>query len=482
MSSRSEAEDWAEELEAVAGRIAPRFGRAEPRRRALAYLQGLLAPLERKNGWHLAEAAGDCSPHGMQEFLSRVHWDADALRDDLRAYVVEHLGDDDAVLVLDETGFLKKGTKSAGVHRQYSGTAGRIENCQIGVFLAYASRHGHALMDRALYLPKTWTDDPSRCRNAGIPDEVTFTTKPKIGRAMLDRALAAHLPFAWVTGDSVYGADSALRRAIEATDKGYVLSVTSAQRLGLRPVEHWAKEVPESGWTRLSAGDGAKGPRLYDWAYVPVRGAREGWQKALLIRRSLEKPDELSFYLTLAPEGTELATLVQVAGTRWTIEACFEAAKGEVGLDEYEVRSWTGWHRHVTLAMLAHAYLAVVRQHAIRGRGPRPRGRLAAPHGSRGAPAHLASRLGQAARPHPRARLVGLATTTPAARQTITLDPQSQNSSTPVVALGVRMRDVLSVSDHLKGLGQAAGIERRVVVAVGAGWGCAEALAHDRLG
>jgi hypothetical protein len=213
MSSRSKAEHWAQELEAVAGRIAPQFGRAEPRRRALTYLQGLLAPLqgllaplqgllaplqgllaplqgllaplqgllaplERKNGWHLAEAAGDCSPHGMQEFLSRVHWDADALRDDLRAYVVEQLGDADAVLVLDETGFLKKGTKSAGVHRPYSGTAGRIENCQIGVFLAYASRHGHALIDRALYLPQTWTDDPSRCRNAGIPDAVTFTTKP----------------------------------------------------------------------------------------------------------------------------------------------------------------------------------------------------------------------------------------------------------------------------------------------------------------
>jgi SRSO17 transposase len=445
MSSRSEAEDWAEELEAVAGRIAPRFGRAEPRRRALAYLQGLLAPLERKNGWHLAEAAGDHTPDGMQAFLARVHWDADALRDDLRAYVVEHLGDDDAVLVLDETGFLKKGAKSAGVHRQYSGTAGRIENCQIGVFLAYATRHGHALIDRALYLPKTWTDDPSRCRNAGIPDEVTFTTKPKIGRAMLDRALAAHLPFAWVTGDSGYGADSTLRRAIEATGKGYVLSVTSAQRLGLRPVEDWAKQVRKKGWTRLSAGDGAKGPRLYDWAYVPFRGAREGWQKALLIRRALEKPDELSFYLTLAPEGTELATLVQVAGARWTIEACFEAAKGEVGLDEYEVRSWTGWHRHVTLAMLAHAYLAVVRQHAIRGRGPRPRGRLAAPHGSRGAPAHLASRLGQAARPHPRARLVGLATTTPAARQTITLDPQNQNSSTPAVVLVVWRRNVVGI-------------------------------------
>jgi len=344
---------------------------------------------------------------------------------------------------LDETGFLKKGTKSAGVHRQYSGTAGRIENCQIGVFLGYASRHGRALIDRALYLPQTWTQDRPRCRDAGIPDEVAFATKPQIARAMLERAFLAHVPYAWVAGDSVYGADSALRRAIAAAGKGYVLTVTSAQHLGLRPVGDWAKEVPKGGGTRLSAGDGAKGPRLYDWACVPFRGAREGWRKALLIRRALEKPDELTFYLTLAPEGTELATLVQVAGTRWTIEACFEAAKGEVGLDEYEVRSWTGWHRHVTLAMLAHAYLAVVRQHAIRGRGPRPRGRLAAPHGSRGAPAHLASRLGQAARPHPRARLVGLATTTPAARQTITLDPQNQNSSTPAVVLE-RFRQTLS--------------------------------------
>src|SRR5436853_1299206 len=270
---------------------------------------------------------------------------------------------------------------------------------QIGVFLGYASRHGRALIDRALYLPQTWTKDRPRCRDAGIPDEVAFATKPQIARAMLERAFLAHVPYAWVAGDSVYGADSALRRAIAAAGKGYGLPVTSAQHLGLRPVGDWAKEAPKGGWTRLSAGDGAKGPRLYDWACVPFRGAREGWQKALLIRRSLEKPDELTFYLTLAPESTERATLVQVAGTRWTIEACFEAAKGEVGLDEYEVRSWTGWHRHVTLALLAHAYLAVVRQPAIRGRGPRPRGRRAAPYGSRGAPAPLASRLGKAARP-----------------------------------------------------------------------------------
>src|SRR6476660_3034166 len=427
MSCRSKAEDWAEELEAVAGRIAPRFGRAEPRRRALAYLQGLLAPLERKNGWYLAEAAGDHTPDGMQEFLARVHWDADALRDDLRAYVVEHLGADDAVLVLDETGFVKKGTKSAGVHRQDSGTAGRIENCQIGVFLGYASRHGRALIDRALYLPQTWTKDRPRCRDAGIPDEVAFATKPQIARAMLERAFLAHVPYAWVAGDSVYGADSALRRAIAAAGKGYVLTVTSAQHLGLRPVGDWAKEVPKGGGTRLSAGDGAKGPRLYDWACVPFRGAREGWRKALLIRRALEKPEALTFYLTLAPEGTELATLVQVAGSRWTIEAGFEAAKGEVGLDEYEVRSWTGWHRHVTLAMLAHAYLAVVREAAAGGRAAaRPRRRPATPHRAGGAAPAVAAGVGAAARSRAGHQLVALATSTPAARPTLPLAPTNQ--------------------------------------------------------
>src|SRR5215207_5633781 len=253
---------------------------------------------------------------------------------------------------------------------------------------------------------------------------------------MLTRAFAAGVPCRWVTGDSVYGADYALRRCIEQSGRGYVLAVTSRQRLGFKTVADWLEDVPTSGWQRLSAGEGAKGPRLYDWAWLPQGSdAAGGWQKGLLIRRKLAHPEKFTFYLTLAPEAAGLADLVRVAGTRWTIEASFEAAKGEVGLDQYEVRSWTGWHRHVTLAMLAHAYLAVVRQHAIRGRGPRPRGRLAAPYGSRGAPAHLASRLGQAARPHPRARLVGLATTTPAARQTITLDPQNQNSSTPAVVL-----------------------------------------------
>src|SRR5215211_6339696 len=226
MTTVGTAEGWSGELDALAARIAPRFARAEPRRRALAYLRGLRAPLERKNGWQLAEAAGDATPDGVQDFLSRMRWDADAVRDDLRAYVAERLGDPDAVLVLDETGFLKKGDKSAGVQRQYSGTAGRIENCQVGVFLGYAGRHGRALIDRALYLPERWVRAAARCAAAGIPDDATLTTKPKLGLAMLDRALEAGLPFAWLTGDSVYGADHRIRRRLEARGRGYVLAVT----------------------------------------------------------------------------------------------------------------------------------------------------------------------------------------------------------------------------------------------------------------
>src|SRR5215213_5513086 len=422
MTAIGTAEVWARDLEALAARIAPRFSRAEPRRRALTYLRGLLAPLERKNGWQLAEAAGDATPDGVQDFLSRMHWDAEAVRDDLRAYVVERLGARDAVLVLDETGFLKKGGKSAGVQRQYSGTAGRIENCQVGVFLGYASRHGRALIDRALYLPERWVRDAARCAAAGIPDDAALTTKPKLGLAMLDRALEAGVPFAWVAGDSVYGADHRIRRRLEARRRGYVLAVTCGQRLGLAPVEDWLAEVPPDGWRRLSAGDGAKGPRLYDWAYLPSRGAAPGWQLGLLIRRSTAKPDELAFYLTHAPEETALARLVRVAGTRWAIESCFEAAKGEVGLDEYEVRSWTGWHRHVTLAMLAHAYLAVPRQAALGGSGrARPRRRTAAPDRARSAAPALAPRLGSPPAAGCRPVLVRLAQTPPAARTTIPL-------------------------------------------------------------
>ena len=422
MTAIGTAEGWARDLDALAARIAPRFVRAEPRRRALAYLRGLLAPLERKNGWQLAEAAGDATPDGVQDFLSRMRWDADAVRDDLRAYVAEHLGDPDAVLVLDETGFLKKGDKSAGVQRQYSGTAGRIENCRVGVFLGYASRHGRALIDRALYLPERWTGAAARRAAAGVPEEIAFATKPKLGLAMLDRALEAGLLFAWVTGDSVYGADHRIRRRLEARGRGYVLAVTSGQRLGFVRVGKWLAKVPPGGWRRLGAGDGAKGPRLYDWAYLPCRGAAPGWRMGLLVRRSPAKPDELAFYLTHAPDGTPLARLVRVAGTRWAIEGCFEAAKGEVGLDEYEVRSWAGWHRHVTPALLARAYLAVLRKAALGGSGrARPRRRVAAHDRARGGASPLAPRLGPAAQTRRRSALVHLAPATSAARSPMPL-------------------------------------------------------------
>jgi SRSO17 transposase len=398
MVTTDEAVEWARGLDALVERIAPRFRRVEPRRRVRAYLEGLLCPVERKNGWQLAEHAGDCTPDGVQDFLARMRWDADQVRDDLRAYVVTQLGDADAVLVLDETGFVKKGAKSVGVQRQYSGTAGRIENCQIGVFLGYASRHGHALIDRALYLPEVWANDPARRRAAGVPADTAFATKPKLGRQMLTRAFAADVPCRWVTGDSVYGADYALRRCIECSGRGYVLAVTSRQRLGFKTVADWLEDVPTNGWQRLSAGDGAKGPRLYDWAWLPCwLDAARGWQKGLLIRRKLAHPEAFTYYLTLAPEGTGLSDLVRVAGTRWTIEACFEAAKGEVGLDQYEVRSWTGWHRHITLAMLAHAYLAVVRRAASgEKRRARSQSRSLAAHRARSAPPALASGLGPA--------------------------------------------------------------------------------------
>ena len=362
-------ESWASELDSVMERIGHRFVRSEARRRAKDYLKGLLSPAERKNSWQLAEAVGDETPYGLQQFLYRAEWDAGELRDDLRDYVVEHLGDEGAVLIVDETGFVKKGTQSAGVKRQYSGTAGRIENCQIGVFLAYASRHGHAFLDRTLYLPEEWTDDRARCRQAGIPDNVAFTTKPNQAWAMLKRAVEHTVPFEWVTGDSIYGDYRSLRLWLESLPKGYVLAVSGKECVQRdwrqERVGDLLAELPIDGWTRLSAGDGAKGPRLYDWFLMPLMDPLvEGWKRWLLVRRSLSDPTDLSAYACFAPEDTSLSTLVQVAGRRWEIEAAFEEAKGEVGLDHYEVRSWTGWYRHITLACLAHALLTVVRAKA----------------------------------------------------------------------------------------------------------------------
>ena len=366
--------DWAAELEALCERLAPRFGRVEVRRRASGFLHGLLSGAERKNGWQLAEQAGDTTPDGMQRLLNHARWDPDEVRDDLGDYVVEQLGDPGGVLVVDETGFLKKGTKSAGVQRQYSGTAGRIENCQIGVFLAYASRHGHALVDRELYLPQSWTNDRPRCRQAGIPDRVEFHTKPQLARRMLARALAAGVPTAWVTADEIYGGDGRLRRWLEERDVAHVLAVNCNQSLvsGLfrfERADQLAARIPAGAWRHLSAGQGAKGERLYAWARVAIRPLREpGRGHWLLVRRSLGD-GELAYYVCYGPAETSLAELVQVAGLRWTVECGFQQGKGETGLDHYQVRRYQAWYRHVTLSMLAQAFLAVQRARAAVGTG-----------------------------------------------------------------------------------------------------------------
>ena len=369
--------DWAGELERVSQRLRPRFARAEMRVRSRRYLRGLLGGAARKNGWQVAEAAGERTPHGMQDLLSRAVWDADAVRDDLRAYVVERLGDPDAVLVVDETGFLKKGTKSVGVARQYSGTAGRIENCQIGVFLAYASPWGRAFLDRALYLPQAWAADAGRRAEAGVPAAIAFATKGDLAQAMLARAFAADVPAAWVTGDEVYGNDGDLRRWLEAQERPYVLAVACSHPVWQagRQVraDALATHIPGEGWARIDVGAGSKGPRVYDWACgrLPSLTA-DGWAQWLLIRRSVTKPEELAFYRAFGHEETTVADLARVAGCRWAIETCFEEAKGEVGLDEYEVRRWDGWRRHVTLCLLAHAVLAVTRAAAKGGRPTPP--------------------------------------------------------------------------------------------------------------
>ncbi len=367
-------EGWAADLGALHRRMGRHVKRLEARRRLLAYLRGLLSPVERKNGWQLAEQAGEATPDGMQRLLAGARWDADAVRDEVQAYVVEHLGDPQAVLVVDETGFLKKGTKSVGVQRQYSGTAGRIENCQIGVFLSYASPQGRTFLDRELYLPQDWAANAVRRQEAGVPEAVTFQTKPRLAQQMLTRALDAGVPARWVTGDEVYGSDRRLRQWLEARGMPHVLAIKRTEPLwahterGPRQVaaERLAATVPADGWQRLSAGDGTKGPRLYDWTWVPIRPlADRRWGYWLLGRRSISDPTDLAYYVCFAPADATLAEVVRVAGTRWTIEECIESAKGEVGLDHYEVRRWTSWYRHITLALLAHAFLSVTRAAAV---------------------------------------------------------------------------------------------------------------------
>ena len=384
---------WTEELETVNECLSEHFARSEVRERAQDYLRGLLSETERKNGWQLAEVAGNATPYGIQHLLGRANWDADAVRDELREYVSEHLSGEGSVLVVDETGFIKKGDKSVGVKRQYTGTAGKRENCQVGVFLAYASERGQAFIDRELYLPEEWASDEQRREQAGVPEEVGMRTKPELAKEMLLRALEAGVKAEWVLADSVYGDTRRLGMLLEERGQPYVLAVSGKAYVwaGLR--QHRISEVlevvregglvpedaPEAGFKRLSAGNGSKGPRLYDWARLPLNPPmQEGFERWLLVRRSIEDPQVLTAYTVFAPKGATLEELAKVAGSRWRVEIGFEEAKGEVGLAHYEVRSWHGWYRHITLALFAHALLATIRSAGLevqktRGKGGRKR-------------------------------------------------------------------------------------------------------------
>jgi SRSO17 transposase len=398
-----EIDRYAAEFERFHARFAPAFVRSEPREAARQYLRGLLAPVRRKNCWQMAEAMGQKDPQAMQRLLFGAQWDADAVRDGLQTFVSERFGEADGIGIVDETGFLKKGTKSVGVKRQYCGTAGKIENCQVGVFLTYCSRHGYTFLDRRLYLPEEWCQDGERRHEARVPDEVVFQTKSQLATEMLEHAWERGVPMKWVTGDKIYGDDTRLRDRVAQARKKYVLAVSAntpvwrerqavvapgkgqrgRPRKGARlangavawePVSAVVAALPSQAWKRLAVGQGEKGPRVYDWARVRIfekRGAVPGPQGWLLARRSIANPTELAYYLSNAPHSTSLRTLAEVAGARWSIETTIEEGKGEAGLDEYEVRYWHSWHRHITLSMLAHAFLASIRQ-PVGGKPPRP--------------------------------------------------------------------------------------------------------------
>jgi SRSO17 transposase len=366
---------WASSLRDVKARIGPLFNQKRVAVSAGKFLDGLVGNEPRKTGWMRAEAAGDSGPWRQQAILGRGRWDADALRDIVRGYALETLADQTAVLVIDETGFLKQGKASCGVARQYTGSAGKITNCQIGVFASYVSRHGHAFIDRALYLPKEWTEDPDRLKAVHVPDDVEFATKPQIACQMIARALAAKVPFAFVAADSVYGTGG-IETLLRKAGKGYVLGVAAnrvfrswgKKQLVAGTAVKIAQNLPKSAWRRLSSGEGTKGPRLHDWAYLELADLEAAeytgeWTRGLLIRRSIAD-GALAFFATWCPKGTPTKKLVSVEGHRWAIEDSFETAKNELGLDHNETRSWHGWHRHVSLVMLAFAMMAAIRHHA----------------------------------------------------------------------------------------------------------------------
>jgi SRSO17 transposase len=356
---------WEAHFDTMLDRVGGVFPRCDLRRQAAGYVRGLLGSVDRKNSWQLAEHLGQEKPFGIQRLLSRASWDAGVLRDELIRYAGDHLGTQDAVLIVDETGFLKKGSKSVGVQRQYSGTAGRIENAQIGVFLALSTSKGHALIDRALYLPESWCDDKPRRDEAGVPDAVTFATKPALAMKMISDALDQGVKSDFVLADEVYGNDGKFRRFLEDRGQAYVVAVKSDQRLwvGLeqKRVDQIAGDAPGDSWFRFSVADGSKGPRVYDFSAAKFGAPTDkGHQRWLLIRRHIQTT-ERAYYLCAASPDTTAKDLARAAGRRWSIEVCFESAKQQTGLDEYEVRSWDGWHRHITLSMLASAFLTAVR-------------------------------------------------------------------------------------------------------------------------
>jgi len=358
---------WSEALEKLHRRIARRFARSEARDRAKRYLLGLLGRVERKNGWQLAEAIGETDPQGVQRLLNSAKWDADLVRDDLREYVVEHLGDEQSgVLIADETGFLKKGEKSVGVARQYTGTAGDTVNCQVGVFLAYASKKGTAFIDRALYLPEEWANDPKRRAEAGVPEEVAFANKVELAKRMLERAFEAGVMARWVLADSLYGRSHEFREWLEERGRAYAVMVpkTNAVDLGGRKkkIEQLAQRLSEDAWSEVVPVEASGERRPWRWAYLELAAdPGKGMSRWLLARRGSEAPDDLAFYQAYGPEDTPVEELVRVCQERWAIEFAFEEAKGEIGMDHYEVRKWDAWHRYVTLCLLAHAFLVVTR-------------------------------------------------------------------------------------------------------------------------
>jgi SRSO17 transposase len=361
---------WSHLLKSFQQRLGSYFARSEARQAAFNYIQALLSPVERKNRWQVAEQVGDANPYRVQHLLGRAHWNADAVTHEIRQYAIDYLNDPFDIMAVDETGFLKQGDQSVGVQVQYYGTTGHLENCQVGVFLAYITQKGHTLIDRRLYLPKSWTEDAQKSRKAGVPETVKFATKAQLAQQMLQSVWDAGIRSQWFVADEVYGNDGSFWWWLEKTAKQpYVLTVNKKQSFVMGWENYRAEDLLQSlateQWQRLSCGNGSKGERDYEWARIEVNCERsEGFQRWLVFRRCLEHPNEprcISYYQVFAPAKTSLETIVQVIGKRWCIEECFKLAKSQLGLGDYEVRSWQGWHRHMTLVLAAQVFLSVLR-------------------------------------------------------------------------------------------------------------------------